>query len=386
LQAKLDAGEAKLRFDTHFGYLRTLLKQLHVSPTSQTLVFSKTSLQVKHISPRSPRAIYFSDDVYVGWVQGGNIEVSTVDPQLGANFYLLEQQETARPKIVRQTYDCLQCHSSGLTRDVPGHLVRSVQAGPDGRIRLSAPSHLSDHTSPLRERWGGWYVTGQHGEQRHLGNRFAKAEEDPAQLDWNSGANVTDLARFLETDRYLSEHSDIVALLVLEHQTNLHNRLARANFLARLAADKHELTEDLLREIAAPVVEHLLFAGEIPLTDPIAGTSGFAEHFARLGPRDAQGRSLRDFDLQTRMFKYPCSYLIYSEAFEHLPAPVKEEIYRQLGTVLTADEVAAPFAHLSAEDRANILTILRATKPDLPESWRAGRVATPPLPTGVATP
>jgi hypothetical protein len=251
---------------------------------------------------------------------------------------------------------------------------------------LSEPSHLSDHTSPLRERWGGWYVTGQHGSQRHLGNRFAKAAEDPAQLDWDSGANATDLGRFLETDRYLSEHSDIVALLVLEHQTNMHNRLARANFLARLAADKNELTEDLLREVAAPVVEHLLYAGEVALTDPIVGTSGFAEQFARLGPRDAQGRSLRDFDLQTRMFKHPCSYLIYSEAFDQLPALVKQEVYRQLWTVLTADQVPAPFAHLSPEDRDNILTILRATKPDLPESWRVPRVATPPLPTGVATP
>lgn len=369
LQARLDSGDANLRFDRHFGYLRSLLKQLEVPLASQTLVFSKTSLQVKHISPRTPRAIYFSDDVYVGWVQGGNIEVSTVDPQLGANFYLLEQQETARPKIVRQTYDCLQCHSSGLTRDVPGHLVRSVATGPDGHIRLSAPSYLSDHNSPLRERWGGWYVTGQHGAQRHLGNRFAKPTEDPQRLDLEPGANVTDLERWFETAGHLSEHSDIVALLVLEHQTNMHNRLARANFLWKIAAHEKQLTDRSLQEIAAPVVEHLLFSGEAPLTDAIVGTSGFSEQFPRRGPRDEQGRSLRDFDLRRRLFTYPCSYLIYSDAFDQLPAPVKREVYRQLWEALTGTKVAPAFAHLTAGDRQAIVQILRATKLDLPDYW-----------------
>lgn len=371
LQARLDQGEAKVRFDARSGYLRSVLKQLNVPVESQSLVFSKTSLQIRHITPRSPRAIYFADDVYVGYVRGGNIEVSTVDPVVGANFYLLEQQESERPKFLRQTYDCLQCHSSSATRDVPGHLVRSVETGPDGSVQFKAKAYLSDHTSPLNERWGGWYVTGTHGEQRHRGNRFARQGDNVERPDLELGANAADLERWLETSPYPSPHSDIVALLVLEHQTNMHNRLTRANFLARIGAEQEELVARTLEEIAAPVVEHLLFSGEAALTDKIAGTSGYSESFAARGPRDSKGRSLRDFDLEKRLFRYPCSYLIYSELFEGLPAAIKTEVYRQMWKVLTqAEPQADAFRHLSAADRQAILEILLATKPDLPDYWR----------------
>ena len=108
------------------GYLRSVLKLLYVPVSSQGLVFSKTSLQLFRISPSNPRAIYFNDNVYVGWVRSGEvIEVSTADPNLGAVFYTLDQTASTNPKFVRRA-ECLQCHSSRSTKDVPGHIVRSI--------------------------------------------------------------------------------------------------------------------------------------------------------------------------------------------------------------------------------------------------------------------
>ena len=121
---------------------------------------------------------------------------------------------------------------------------------------------------------------------------------------------------------------------------------------------------------AEQLFKYMLFCDEVRLTDPIHGTSGFAEEFARRGPFDKKGRSLRDFDLRTRLFKYPCSYLIYSPAFDGLPASVKERTYRRLWDVLTGKETGKDYAHLSPADRQAIKEILIDTKPGLPEYWK----------------
>ncbi len=121
---------------------------------------------------------------------------------------------------------------------------------------------------------------------------------------------------------------------------------------------------------AEQLVRYLLFANEAPLEGQVKGTSGFAEEFAAKGPRDSHGRSLRDFDLRTRIFKFPCSYLIYSEAFDAIPGPAKEFIYRRMLEVLSGREQGPEFASLSSEDRRAILEILVATKPGLPEEWK----------------
>ena len=283
LQQRIDAGTTTLQYDTRLGYLKSVLQQLDVPASAQALVFSKTSFQLKQISPQSPRAVYFGDDVYVGWVQGGEVvELSTVDPDLGANFYTLIQQETDQPKFRRHTYACLQCHGSTLTRGVPGHLVRSVYPRPDGQPVYSAGTFLSDHSSPLRQRWGGWYVTGRHGGQRHLGNLLVSASDDPDHLDTDKGANVVDLSRRFDTSAYLTPHSDIVALMVMEHQVNMQNLITRANFLTRIAVRDAKVMNEMLerpddyrsestlrriRRAGEPVVKHMLFVDEIKLTE-----------------------------------------------------------------------------------------------------------------------
>ena len=392
LQAQIDAGDVQLAFDEHYGYLPAALEALGVPVSSQALVFSKTSFQARRITPATPRALYFNDDVYVGWVQNGDLmEFSAVDPHLGANYYTLRQQPADSPQIRRQTHDCLQCHASSLTQGVPGHIVRSVLPDAEGQAILRAGTFATDHSSPIKERWGGWYVTGQHGQQRHLGNLRGDWKDEIADMDLDPGANVTDLKPYLDTSKYLSSHSDLVALLVLEHQITMHNLIAKANFLTQITlrdaevlnkmldrpADEYsESTKHRIRSAGEPVVKYLLFVDEAPLTDQVTGTSPFFTEFAAGGKCDAKGRSLRQFDLQRRLFRYPCSYLIYSEAFDGLPQPVKDYVYRRLWDVLTADEPPEEYASLSRRNRQAIVEILAATKPGLPDYWHIEGVET----------
>lgn len=388
LQAKLAKGEARLEFDKTWGYLPALLRALDIPTSSQVLVFSKTSLQRQRIAPATPRAIYFNDRNYVGFCQHGQVlEISAADPELGAVFYTLEQEPDNGPRLVRQTDACMLCHASSHTRGVPGHLVRSVYPDAQGLPILSSGSFRIDQTSPLERRWGGWYVSGTHGKQTHLGNIILKGsrEPDPDQLAKLGGLNRTDLKDYFDTSAYLTPHSDIVALLVLEHQAEMHNLFTRANFQVRMAIhDEMLLNKELQRgdeyrsestyrriwNAAEPLVRYLLFSGEAKLTDRIAGPSTFAADFARQGPRDKKGRSLRDLDLETRLFKHPCSYLIYSPEFQALHPELKTYVYKYLHDVLTNRYSPREFDHLSATDRQTIFEILRDTLPDLPAYWR----------------
>ena len=390
LQRKIEKGEVRLTRDAQHGYLKSLLDELKIPVSSQVLVFSKTSFQRNRISPKTPRALYFNDDVYVGFVHGGDVlEISSTDPTQGAIFYTVAQGKDHGAKFVRQTHACLQCHdSSSMTGGVPGHVVRSVFTDNTGQPLLSAGTFRTTQESPLKERWGGWYVTGTHGKQVHLGNAFLEDEEHPEKFDTAAGANVTSLANRFDASDYLSGHSDIVALMVLEHQTQMHNLITKASYLTRIAVrDQAEMNKALgepadrvsdstrsrVRSAAEPLVRHMLFADEAKLTDRIEGTSTFAKDFQSVGMKDAQGRSLRDLDLTTRMFKYPCSYLVYSESFDRLPDILKEQVYSRLRAVLTGEEKSKEFAHLSDADRKAVLEILLATKRDLPDSWRESR-------------
>jgi hypothetical protein len=363
LQQKIKSGQAKLEFEKDHGYLVSLLKALKVPVSSQTLVFSKTSLQSERISPKTPRAIYFNDDVYVAWVQGsGLIEVMSTDPEKGSTFYVLTQERSDHPEFERSTgHECSVCHyvPEAAPKFVPRLLVSSVIPDTTGNVEGTFPIETTDQ-SPMKERWGGWYVTGTHGNQLHAGNivlpRPASLLNGLPSAATSKSSNVVDLRSFLDTTPYLTPHSDIVALMVLVHQKEVENLIVLANSKGPAAA----------KETGEPLVKAMLFAGAAPLTAPVKGTSTFAAEFASQGPRDGRGRSLRDFDLQTRLFRYPLSYLIYSKSFDALPAGVKTYVYRRLREILGGEDKSATFAYLSAADRSAILEILRATKPDFP--------------------
>jgi len=386
LQEKLDKEEVKFTYDQEHGYLRSVLDALEIPVESQMLVFSKTSLQLRRISPKTPRAVYFADDVYLGFCQSGDvIELSAVDPQLGTVFYTLDQRQTdAVPKFERRVDNCLICHSSSRTNGIPGHLVRSLFVEKSGHPMLSAGSRSVNHTTPIEKRWGGWYVTGKHGTQKHLGNLILERNDHPSKADNSDGMNLTSLAKYFNTDRYLTGHSDIVALMVLEHQVLVQNRITNASFTTRQALSYNDTmnraleneegtrldsTTRRIHSAGDKLVDALLFVDEAKIEDTIQSTSGYAEKFVEIGPKDKQGRSLRELDLTKRMFKYPCSYLIYSTAFEALPEEVHKYVWKRLGEVLSGEDTSEKFAHLTAEDRQAIVEILRDTMPSLPKTW-----------------
>jgi hypothetical protein len=384
---RIQRGETKLEWDARAGYLPAILEALEIPASSQVLVFSKTSFQRELIGPEKPRALYFNEDVYAGFCRYGEVlELAAQDPRQGTIFYTLDQREREPALPVRRNAECLQCHSSPLTKGVPGVLVRSVHPDARGLPVLRAGTHLTDHASPLAKRWGGWYVTGTHGSDLHMGNAVLPGDDaDPGSLLGRENANVTDLAGRFDLEPYLTPHSDIVALMVLEHQTQLHNLLTSASYQARVALHQAEAMRSLTGEPAGklgestlrrfeyastPLLEYMLFVDEARFAGPIRGTSPFAEEFARRGPRDRKGRSLHDLDLTWRLFKHPLSYLVYSEAFDGLPAPFKEHVHARLLEILTGKEAGKDFAGLAIEDRRAILEILADTKRDLPEAWR----------------
>lgn len=367
LQRRIDEGKVKLKHEGAYGYLLSVLNELKVPKSSQMLVFSKTSFQRERISPRNPRAVYFTDDVYVGYVPGSPmLEISAVDPKLGGVFYTLEQSPVERPRFVR-TDQCLECHASGKTMGVPGHLVRSFETDETGVTDLKSGVSLVNHRTPLADRWGGWYVSGTHGDQTHRGNLIGGEAFERHKREPNYLANLTNLTRFFDPGIVPTPHSDIVALMVLEHQTHLHNYLARLNYAARITLLQYGHVRYLQTAIDG-FLKYSLFTEEAELTAPVTGTSGFVRQFADTGPKDSKGRSLRDFDLRTRIFKYPCSYLIYSEAFDELPGPLKDVIYQRLFDILTGKD--EEFESIPAEARRAILEIIRETKPGLPAYWK----------------
>jgi hypothetical protein len=365
LSARVQAGQVNLPYEDTTGYLKPVLDALNVSVDSQMVVFSKTSLQLNNIQPRNPRVIYFNDSVAVAWVRGGFIEIAAHDPAQGAVFYRVLRAVTGPPAFFRDD-SCLSCHNAFATLNVPGFLAKSVPSAVDGSGLPWLGNYLTDHRSPIAERWAGWYVTGNTGTSRHLGNApLANRNADDLTID-AVNLNLSDLRSRFDTSGYLSPHSDVVALLVFDHQVRMMNLLTRIGWQARTLAHDGRSEAAIvmgLRDIASETVNYMLFVDEAPLAG-VSGRSGFAESFAKRGPRDSKGRSLRDFDLKRRLFTNPCSYMIYSEAFEQLPPAAKSAIYQRLWDVLSGRVRAPKYARLSAADRDRIIEILRETKRD----------------------
>jgi hypothetical protein len=390
LEHQIEQGRATLEYDADHGYLKSVLKLLNVPIDSQTLVFSKTSFQYPKISPEHPRALYFNDDVYVGSVHEGNaVEIVSFDPMQGAIFYLLDERKVEHPAFQRAELDCTQCHIAAGTRGVPGVLLRSVYPTATGTLVAGTKSFITDQESPLGERWGGWYLTNSLAGASGMGNAVVTAQGRDSPGDESAARTLIPLALQFDTSSYLSGSSDVVAHLVLAHQTQMHNLITLTNYKTRLALFEQSaqakggawpvsspLSDTARQQLERPaeqLLRYLLFVNEAPLPGfdgqkAVAG-SPFARSFSQRGPRDPKGRSLRDFDLSTRIFRYPCSYLIYSDAFERLPEPAKGYVYHRLLEVLSGRDRGADFAALSSDGRRAILEILLSTKGGLPAEW-----------------
>ena len=362
LNERLQRGDASLAFEPGTGYLKAVLQALDVPRESQALVFSPTSFQADKISVLNPRALFFNDTVLVGWVRGAEVlEVAAQDPQQGVVFYALDQQQGKPPHFYRDN-QCLACHLSWDTLGVPGLMVGSMAPLPDDKYAY-ATGFNTVQGSPLDQRWGGWFVTGRPGGARHMGNiPVMPADKGKLKLP-NPRAPLASVEGLFDLTGYPSAHSDVVAQLVLAHQARMTNLITRVAWEARVAGSAPNADAVArVREAAADLVDYLLFVDEANLPAPVQGSSGFTEVFAAAGPRDSQGRSLRQFDLRTRLFKYPCSYMIYTEAFDALPPLAKDAVVARMMTILTGKEKAPKYAVLTAADRRAILEILRETK------------------------
>ncbi len=366
LNGRLRDGSTTLQFDAAVGYLKSVLEALDIPVDSQMLVFSKTSFQAPKISPQNPRALYFNDAVSIGWVRHGDLlEAIVQDPKQGAVFYTLDQKPGVVPEFKRSA-NCLSCHISE-TANVPGMTVGSVMPALDG-MTMYGPAYTIDHRSLFETRWGGWYVTGKHSATRHMGNvQFKTLDNIDAVLTAES-VHLESLEGRFDPAGYLSQFSDIVALMTLEHQGHMASLLTRIGWEARVG---EATARRSLKDAAVDVVDYMLFVDEAPLPGPVSGPTSFATTFSARGPADRQGRSLRHFDLQQRMMKYPCSYMIYSEPFDALPAPARDAIYARLWTVLNGGDPDPIYAKLTAADRRAIIEILGDTRKDLPAYWVA---------------
>jgi len=225
-------------------------------------------------------------------------------------------------------------------------------------------NYVVDDRTPLEERWAGWFVTGSSGTGRHLGNQMPPTTRDTNTEVTARATSIDALPEALHG--YLSQRSDIVAHLVLEHQMRVINLLTRVGWWVRLAdAEKRDVATVADRE-ARDLVDALLFVDEATLPSGVAGDPAFAIGFTARGPFDGHGRSLRQFDLQSRLMRYPCSYMIYTDAFDALPPAALDAVYRRLWTVLSGREKDARYARLTPADRAAVIEILRETKKGLP--------------------
>lgn len=359
-QGQIDSGMLELNFHERHGYLKSVLDAFDIPAESQLLVFSKTSQLREHINPRNPRAIYFNDRVYVAWVPGTpHIEIAAVEPKVGSVFYVLEQKKQKIPKFVRNN-QCLECHTSSKNLGVPGPLVRSFPTDEKGAVdRFQGISQVT-HRTPIKYRWGGWYATG-NTVQMHRGNKFGEQKSD-------APMSVDDLRVFLDVGKYPAASSDLVAIMVLEHQAHMHNLITRLHRDAVAAVAKDGHIRDL-KDDAKTLLKYLLFVDEAPLKGPIRGNTDYAKVFESRGIKDGKGRSLRQLDLRKRLFRYPCSYLIYSDSFRQMQPVMRKHLIRRLHAILTGEDKSDAFAALDADQRREIKAILTATLPDLPAYW-----------------
>ena len=355
LGTSIDEGRQVLSFTKANGYLGGLLQSLDISTATQVLVFSKSSAQRDHIGPRNPRAIYFNDDVYVGYIPGApSLELTASDSRLGTVFYTLDQRRLEKPQFER-TSQCLECHAASRTMGVPGHLFRSFSVDGSGWVDFTKLGDQITHRLPFADRYGGWYLSGQQLPDGTQGRLLSDS--------YRNGS----VAPF-SVDVYPEPGSDYVALLILGHQIHFHNYVTRLNYEARIAMGQYGHVRYLKQQIEG-FMKYLLFMDEVPLPEPTLGSTEFIKDFSKRAKRDSEGRSLRDFDLGTRLFKYRCSYMIGSTAFGGLEATVRREISLRLKEILELSNPKAPYNLLPRKEREAIRSILVSTDQPITSFW-----------------
>ncbi len=289
--------------------LRSLLKLLDIPVSSQLLVFSGTSLQSGLIRAANPRSIYFNEDTSVGYVPGGRMEISSVDPVAGMVFFIFDplNPRAGLPDFNRSNR-CMSCHADTPSRRLPGLVVDSVAVGLDGSSLETYRHDEMGHTVPLEQRFGGWHLTGGH----HLPKTHANLIGELSPQGLRTTENLP--GQRFPLSRYPLPTSDILPHLVHEHQVGFLNYIVEAIYLQREAPEDKARHDTLVRAFT----DYILFKGEAKL--PSGGISGDPAYI-----RDftARGGQHREFDLKTKLFKSPVSYLVTTPVWQMVPEPIR---------------------------------------------------------------
>ena len=383
LMKRVQRGEVLIKEPNGKPLVERLLRELGLNKDTQVLVFSRTSLQRREVSYSNPRALYFNESVYLGWMPNGRIEIASFDPELGPIFYFQRELDDASSPLLTRTRSCLGCHAGDATNFLPGSLGRSVYPDKSGRSLRSIDDYRrSGHHIPLHDRYGGWFVSGNHGAMRHMGNAIASREGGKITIDREQFANLEKLDRFFSTEAYPAPGSDIAALLVFDHQVTMHHRLVEAAYRARQSlfdskldpeeTDVSKLSEgrstDEFLEGRDKVVDYLLFRDETPIPK-VSCDPAFRRAFTANRIADSRKRSLKDLRLDGRIFENRCSYMIYSPTFDQFPPMLKGAIYARIHEILTSPKPVEGFDYLGKDEKRRILEILDETKEDLPPGW-----------------
>lgn len=369
LIADFESGKRELDNQSSKAFIASMLDHLDVPASSQLLIFSRTSLQTRHISGSNPRAVYFNENVYIGYIPGGKVEITSFDPDLGGIFYIMDIPKSDKLPVINRAGTCMNCHSVAETRRVPGLSIRSVIPGPNWGALARFRNKQIGHQIPFGERFGGWHVTGDPGISDHKGNLIGRKEggkivteviEPGTEFDWSS---------------YLAGTSDILPHLILEHQAGFMHIALEASYRARTYRHigkgklKPENVE-VLHGLAEELVRYLLFADEAKF--PAGGIRvdpRYREDFLADRKEASNGISLKDLDLETRLFKHRCSYLIYGDVFQATPDLFRQHVYQVLGEAISIENPDPDFSYLAVDEKKAIRGILRETVSDLPDGW-----------------
>jgi hypothetical protein len=324
------------------------------------LVTSATSFQKTIISPRRPRALYFNDDTYVGFVPGGQIEAVAIDPDRGPMFYIFNRLVKGTVPRIRRSENCLTCHATAQMDEIPQLVIESVVPGRTGGGEMAFRRGIHGHAVPLEDRFGGWVVTGAPESLKHHGNIL---------VDWKEGKAVERPVKpgdLYAPARYLLPTSDVLPQLLHEHQVGFVNRAVAATYRTRVLlhanGDKADAISTDLDKLSRDLVRYILFADEVPLpTGGVAGSKEFKADFLAKRTPAANGHALRDLDLETRLLKFRCSYMVESPAFAGLPTPLRRRVDKELVRALDPDTEAKDYAYLPAAEKRVIRGILAET-------------------------
>jgi hypothetical protein len=359
--ADVGAGRTSLNAENELELLRSLLRALDIPISSQMLVTSATSFQKTIISPRRPRALYFNDDTYVGFVPGGRIEVISIDPARGPMFYIFGRPAAGKIPRIRRSDECLTCHATPEMKEIPQLIVESVVPGITGGGEKAFRRGLSGHSVPLDQRFGGWLVTDTPDLPRHQGNFL---------IEWTAHGmkeKPMHAGELFDLGRYPVPTSDLLPQLLHEHQVGFINRVFDATYRTRVLLHEHagqvETAYPELESLARGLVRYLLFADEVPLPpEGVAGSEPFKAEFLAKRCIASNGHSLRDFDLRTRLMRYRCSYMIESPAFSGLPPHLKRLVDLELNRALDPASQAQDYSYLPAAEKATIRDILQEAR------------------------